>query len=263
MDTYNEIKKGILECSGRNECGLRPEYIKGEEVATNYNAFQFNYSRQDAKKSKYVIVTQNPGPLPKGSNSDGYKELLKATDDDFVQITRRGIFRWFHHRNKHFFQRFFETLRECGLIDFNGDLEHYLKHQFLSDFLVTDLVKCRARTESVAPKHIKKCAERYLCRELECFGRGKLILAISSRTWEFIFQKFAPGMCRKHPGESDKNCRNVSKVHGRLFRSDVLNAHFIPLAHFSQRLFNSYLRDSYFDYLKDGLEEFRAIRAVS
>ncbi len=245
MNTYAEILRAVSAC---HECELRQSFIKNYRGSINYHSFCLYSSHRDAEKSKYVMVMQNPGLPRKWRDSDEYVELPKAEENDFISIMQKHLIRWFK-RNKSFSWKFFPTLKEYGLIRFDS-VEEYLDEQFLSDFLVTDLVKCRAETGSIENAHIATCAELYLHRELQSYGRGKLIFAFSSRTWEFLCSRYLHGL----PNGKQK----VAKAHGELFRSDELNAYFIPLAHFSQRQFNNYLRDSYFAYLRDGLKEYAA-----
>jgi hypothetical protein len=142
-------------------------------------------------------------------------------------------------------------LKRNGLIKYD-DLDAYLKGQFFSDFLFMDLVKCRADTDEIKDVHIDTCTQNYLYNELAMYGKNKLIFAFSSRTWEQICSEFIQEL---KPQE-----RKVSNVHGRLYRSDTLPAYFIPLAHFSQRQYNNYLRNSYFDYLEEGIKKYSAIK---
>lgn len=52
----------------------------------------------------------------------------------------------------------------------------------------------------------------------------------------------------------------VPQDHGKLFKSKFAGTYFIPLSHFSQVHFNKFLRNSYFDYLSEGLSEYIKIK---
>jgi hypothetical protein len=244
MNLYDELVHKLLKCGA---CKLREN--GGDTI--DYSSFGLYYFDQDAKKSKYIMVMQNPGLPSAWQNFEECKDYSKIKEgDDFVPNMQRYLIKWLKDKNPHFYKPFFESLREYGLICYN-DLDKYLADDFFSDFLVTDLVKCRAKTENIKKDYIEKCAGDYLCKELECYAPRKLIFAFSSRTWEFLSLRF---LVEKLNGDE----RRVSNVHGMLFKSNILNAHLIPLAHFSQRQFNNYLRNSYFDYLKEGLRDYNA-----
>jgi len=252
MSVCDEVVAGVSRC---RECELRQLFTTGYKDSIKYHSFCFYYSHEDAKKSKFVIVMQNPGLPQQWRESDEYKDMSKANKNNFVAHMQTHLIDWLKV-NRRFAEGFFKALSENKLIHY-GNLEEYLEKQFLSDFLVTDLVKCRAETKTLKEEHIKTCAKFYLSKEIQSYGRGKLIFAISSRTWEFLRTKFNAKQVRpRFVGEAHDDDQTVAKAHGKLFRSEALNSYFIPLAHFSQRQFNNYLRDSYFEYLKDGLKEY-------
>ncbi|MBI4316448.1 MAG: hypothetical protein HY679_10960 [Chloroflexi bacterium] len=254
MNVCDEVVGAVSRC---RKCELRQLFTTGYKDSIKYHSFCFYYSHEDAKKSKFVMVMQNPGLPRQWRESDEYEQMSMANKNSFVGLMQKYLIQWLTD-NRRFAEGFFKALSENKLIHY-GNLEEYLEKQFLSDFLVTDLVKCRAETEKLKKEHIKTCAELYLSRELQNYGRGKLIFAISSRTWEFLGTEFNAKQVRlRFVGEAHDDDQKVAKAHGKLFRSEALNSYFIPLAHFSQRQFNNYLRDSYFEYLKDGLKEYAA-----
>jgi len=243
MITYNEITK----C---HSCNLRQSFENKYSNTNKYHSFTFYYEPKDVKKSKYIIVMQNPG-LPKNwENKPEYQELSQIKGNRFISTSKKYLIEWLKEENMNFCKSFFAVLREYGLIQFN-DFDEYLKNNFLYDFIVTDLVKCRAGTEEVDSENIKTCSNRYLFNEIEHYGKNKLVFAFSSRTWEFLYSKFIT--------EQNNQNKKVSNAHGKLFPSKIANTYFIPLAHFSQRQFNNYLRDSYFYYLKEGLKDYKKI----
>jgi hypothetical protein len=247
----DNIKVLLPKC---HECDLRGEFENGNKQHSRYCSFGLYYSDQQAQSSKFVFLTQNPGV--ESSGSAHYRELERPPDGDYIPIMQQHYVNWLTKANSAFSRGFFEALRTQNLIDDYTDLQEYCRERFFSDFLVTDLVKCRASTTRIRDDHIKKCTEVYLSEELERYGSGKLIFAFSTRTWRYLYHhpRFKPYLVDAQatsPGAKHKD--KVSKVHGMLFRSDALNAWFIPLAHFSQRQYNNYLRDSYFSYLEGGL----------
>ena len=164
MNSYDEIRTNVIKCS---RCELRQDLIKTYRDICDYSSFGFYYSsRDDAEKSKYIMIMQNPGLPDKWDSYKEYEEYSKIKDgDDFVPTMQKYLINWLEEHNKHFSEPFFNILREYHLIDYNN-IEDYLEGKFLSEFLVTDLVKCRAKTEKIGGEQITTCAEYYLFKEL-------------------------------------------------------------------------------------------------
>ena len=238
---YPKILTDILDC---NKCSLKKTFD------SEFHSVTFYYTEANAKSCRYIMILQNPGIPKNWKKRNEYKALLNTNRSKFIDISQEYLYEWLYKKNYNFSEKFFSALKRNNLINYN-DLELYLKGQFFSDFLFMDLVKCRADTAEIRDLHIDTCTENYLQKEIEVYGKNKLIFAFSSRTWEHISYKFIRGL---KPEE-----RKVSNVHGLLFRSDTLPAHFIPLAHFSQRQYNNYLRNSYFEYLDEGLKKYSAL----
>lgn len=185
MITYNEI----IKC---HSCDLRQLFAKKYRNSNKYHSFTFYYEPKDAKKSKYIIVMQNPG-LPKNwKNSEEYQALSRIEGHGFISTSKKYLIQWLRKENANFCKDFFAVLRKYGLIQFD-DFDEYLENNFLSDFIVTDLVKCRAGTEEINSENIKICSNRFLYNEIEHYGKNRLIFAFSSRTWEFLYSKFIVG----------------------------------------------------------------------
>jgi hypothetical protein len=260
----NSIVNSIFDCT---DCELRKEFHENNPSSTEFHSFCFYYTQKNAQSDfKYIIVLQNPG-LIRGDLQENpeYKALSTAQNNvDFVAIMQKFLVLWLKNQNFCFLEKFLEILEDKKLIKYDK-LEKYLdldeENNFFSDFLVTDLVKCRAETRNIRNRHINTCAERYLCKELENYAKEKLIFSFSSRTWGFICDQYNPRSLHK----SENNNHRVVNDHGFLFeiKSGNLNTHIIPLAHFSQTQFNNYLRNSYFDYLCAGLKKYRELRDSS
>ena len=191
---------------------------------------------------------QNPNE-GKGVNEEKENAPLReATENNVIDIHKEHLFVWLK-KNKSFLNKFIKKLNEYKLINYS-EKDVNFKTRLLEDFLFTDVVKCRSRTENLNDHHIKTCGTTYLKNELEKFGKNKLIFVFSSRSWEFIHENYL----NDEPSYKDNN--KISQEHGKLFFSKTMNSCFIPLAHFSQREFNNYLRNSYFDYLEEGLKNY-------
>jgi hypothetical protein len=213
-----------------------------------YHRFTFYYKQENVSKAKFLIIMQNPG-FPKNKWYDGeYDDLLRANDNNVIDLHRKWLLVWLRKINPHFFTEFIKVLRSYNLINYDLTNDDIFDNSFLSDFIFTDLVKCRSTTADIDSFSID-CFNNYLKEELEMIGKNKLIFTFSTRTWEIIYKNYI--------GEDYSNDKKVTKVHGKVFYSAKLNSHFIPLVHFSQTQFNNYLRNSYFYYFSEGIEEYK------
>jgi len=218
-----------------------------------YYPFSFYYETCKVASQRFMFIMQNPGQISGFEKSAEYKDLLNnANEDNFTEVMRKWFSIWLLGKNKNFSINFFETLRRSGLISYDS-IQDYIGHEsggFYEDFIVTDLVKCRKDTKDIANENIEICGNTYLSKEIDSHNNIELIFSFSTRTWEYL---------RKTKLKSQDNTLPVSNAHGRLYKLDNSDKYIIPLAHFSQTIFNYYLRNSYFDYLKDGLQSFTSI----
>jgi hypothetical protein len=157
MNLYEEIVANVLKC---NKCGLREKVINKYEDYKNssdYCLFHFYYSHESALKSKFIIIMQNPGLLGKNfKKNKEYKDLsMIKKGDDFVSTMNGYLREWLRGKNKHFSKTFLDTLRDCGLITKYDNIDNYWEKYFNSEFIVTDLLKCRAETEDIKEENIK------------------------------------------------------------------------------------------------------------
>jgi len=129
------------------------------------------------------------------------------------------------------------------------------------DFYFTDAVKCRAPTNKLKDEHFEKCFEKFLNEEIR-YLKPKLIFAFSSRAWNILKKKVrmkgvgeAPPIIKRGT-EGRTHEPSLVKAHGYLYMHS--RGHFIiPLAHMSRKQFAFYLRNSYFDYLENGLRVYK------
>lgn len=206
---------------------------------------------------KYIMILQNPGTGIKKNNTEYFEINNAGSDREKIEIMRKYLSKWMLSQSKPFFERFFSTLKDHKLIDFSNFKNYINSKQYLDDFYFTDAVKCRAKTEVLAKEYFENCFD-YLKYELEMINPD-LIFSFGSRTWEIVKKKLFPETIKTKP--IDKNS-GVTKAHGYLFRISIdseKQTHLMPLAHMSPRQVNNYLRDSYFDYLNEGLEVYRSL----
>ena len=244
------------------ECELRKETKDkyGEHQSENL-FYSFYYDPANTTSAKFLFIMQNPG-MTKDFSKKEATELENAGDTELLSTHQKLLCGYLKKENKIFAKCFFEMLNKHSLINFGtGIWEDYISNEFLSDFIVTDLVKCRAKTSTLDEvKNVcKVCYDTYLKGELSNQAKNKLVFCFSSRTWKTIYNDLKPKMISQSMKRFGKsiNPERVAHVHGSLFYSKKLECYLIPLAHFSQTQFNNYLRESYFEYLERGLEEYK------
>lgn len=207
------------------------------------------YHDWESESPSFGFFLQNPGTLkPRHEGRD----LLAASNPlDYVEVYQRYAAEWFVDKNEHFSGRFFPLLGDLGLIDID-DWKTYVQGKFFEDFYMTDLVKYRVTTGDIKAKHRTESYEEQLKHELEALDL-ELVFAFSSRLWKTLHEEVdLEGLTDGAP-DSD----SVSSCHGHLYRAgEPLDSFVIPLSHYSGQIFGHYLRDSYFEYLEEGLMKF-------
>jgi uracil-DNA glycosylase len=143
------------------------------------------------------------------------------------------------------------------LIYFDSFEQYVNSYKYLDDFYFTDLIKCRVETKKLDKEKdcYDRCFDSFLEFEME-YVKPKLIFAFSTRTWQTLKNRITMSIVNK---ENNDNL-TLAKVHGYLFKAIDKDCFIIPLFHMSQRSFNNLLRDSYFDYLKEGLKKFTELK---
>ena len=237
-----------VECC--KQCELRKkavDYLRKEIKLSDGAEFTL-YSLPDGKKRQpYMFIMQNPGM---GRKKDYKKEIddIKNAKGGLEKVNqfKRYLIVWLK-KNSNFMTNFLNLLKKYQLITFD-DVNAYIEDRFLKDFYVTDLVKCRADTNWLGTNRKRGeidpsvCFNKFLKEEITKV-KPKLIFLFSSRAWD-VFKKIY-----------NLSTEKLKNAHGNLFKIKD-GAYIIPLAHFSQRQFNNYLRDSYFDYLEEGIKAY-------
>lgn len=252
--SIDQIVNKIKYCN-LNDCNLRKRacVTLGTPLTAEVN-FSFYYNETDLKSAKYICIMQNPNLWNGYKGSPEFNEYLDGKAD-IIELHKKKLWEWLSTKNGTFLKKFLESISKNNI-----PISNYVSNQDLSnnnvleDFLFTDVVKCRAKTNDITP-YTHVCFKNYLEKELEYVGKGKLIFVFSSRAWNQIYDKYL-----KPNSDSDTKINfKITNSHGRLFYSSILESYFIPLAHFSRTQFNNYLRNSYFDYFEEGLAEYSKI----
>ncbi len=213
---------------------------------------------ENIKKRDFMMILQNPGSPGKKEE----KEIKNSTNDKkALDLNIKYMKEWIERKNNWFWSGnkersssgFIEILRKLL------DVEELNKQEILNYVYLTDIVKKRGETEEIdkiikekGKKERKQKAESHKLIKKEIkIVKPKLIFVIGTRAWESIKEIYG-----LEPKQSCKKEEKVTKAHGYLFK--IKNGPYvIPLAHFSGR--NNYLRESYLDYLEEGVNKYNAI----
>jgi len=239
----------VAGCS-EEKC-LRSGRLNSDGGVEKYS-FEVYYDNASVKRQKYMMILQNPGG--KSLLDFEIDEIVKSGDwSRYTEKTQGAFANWLAQSNGRFAESFFGVLKKNGLIDFESYRDYVDGRMFFDDFIVTDAVKCNADTKLVKQCHIERCGDKFLRNEMLCNPQIDLIFSFSSRTWAYIVDRFKPEIISEENGSGGCSVRNVSDVHGYLFRLNN-NKKIIPLIHFSKRATSNCLRNSYYEYLDGGLK---------
>lgn len=258
MDSLHQIFEDVKGC---NEC---------ESISMN----GFTFYDIGVKQQKIMMILQNPGFPTAGDLGTRVTEEQQKDDLPFHQRIRwhqKYFLDWLKKDNNKFSHRFVDTLIKHSIISHPYDswtqyLEENNSPNFFDDFYVTDVIRCRAQTSRLRNEYAHNCFQ-YLKREIELV-QPKLIFVFSSRSWNEFYKTFRPNLQLLCPStklmnnyiDPDRKSTIVSNIHGfcYIFKYADIKSFVIPLVHFSQRIRNNMLRDSYFDYLEEGLNCYEA-----
>jgi len=204
-------------------------------------------------KRNFMFIMETPGNKKNNGRFIDYVEngKLKYKDDfdKYVELKQKNFLIW---------------MNELGLFN-DGNIVHAINEDIISEnffdrFHVTDVRKC-------ADGITKTCFETYLKNEIEILN-PKLIFCFGGQAWNQILKKYGSSIRNLNAEKiSDKFSKfpyeitKISKVHGELFEFKINensdSVYIIPCIHFSGTARNSAPRNSYMDYFKKGLTEYR------
>jgi uracil-DNA glycosylase len=198
-----------------------------------------------------LLVIQDPGPL-----YDRHQDEVQAirdlgTDPDpleLISLHRSFAISWLVQRNADFAEKFVETCDEHGIATPEDDWRDYIEQgRFFDDFYLADVVKYRTDSHN----HNQRIASYrgYLRDEIH-YVDPELVFVFGGDAWSLLRSQMT-----LTPQETiDIDPSKVTEAHGHPFRTTTpVETTIIPLVHFSGRVYHSLLRDSYFDYLEEGL----------
>ena len=204
------------------------------------------------------MLMQNPGI---GSKLN--KEKLKDSKKQFKNYEKKFEFDTNSLNNwilsdiyYKFFETFFKLLKSKGLISFNKFDDYIKSGDLYNDVYFFDVVKCKKNTENVSKCNLTNCPNKFLYKEFNLFNKLEFIFVFGARTWDVFKKKFP----KTELVDKDLKIKSktVTQIHGYLYKSDIggRELYVIPLVHMSPRIFNNLLRNSYFDYLEEGLAKY-------
>lgn len=221
--------------------------VSSSDVNKSTYTYYHDWEREDPI---YAFIVQNPGQLQRRHEMEGIREAQSPLD--YVRTYQKYAVDWLIEKNAHFSREFFPMLDRNGLISLDdGDWNRYVREEFYDDFYLTDLVKYRVRTGDIDDEHRQAGLEEHLGPELRRLGPD-VVFAFSSRVWNTFLENLNPTPLSNGAGLDSK----VSRAHGYLYHiENPIDAYVVPLSHFSSRVYALLLRDSYFEYLADGLAD--------
>lgn len=301
MGKIKDIVKLNRQVDNCSECKLR-EYTTTwhDETFRNkdenfpkgpyFTIYNYNLMNKGRRKPKFMFIMQNPGVKENNSYKKEIKGFKELKELKYIQKMDKDFIDWLLNTNKKFTKGFIKSLckhleenalkRMKEIVEQSNGLSkekdspefNEFRDLFFKIFFVTDLVKCRAKTEWVESKleneklgkikktkcledkekvSAEKCFDLYLCNEIKKV-RPNLIFCFSTRTWEIFCKKFNLKPYGKEANKAYEVNPKITNVHGYLFEIKKPQTFVIPLAHFSK--INNSLRNSYFDYLENGLK---------
>ncbi|MBL7148924.1 MAG: hypothetical protein ISS80_02510 [Candidatus Cloacimonetes bacterium] len=234
------------------------------EVLDNQYLYKTFYFKKGTNP-KYCILMEKPGKYIRNEEEE-LKKIISNNNriESYLNFYIRYLIKWILRDNgkKPFFKPFFEKV--LPIKPNSAFNEKFLNDNILNDFYFSDIDKFR-------PEYINQYKEKKQIKKkngIESFREEIDILCNIQLIFVFGNVAFKSLMSNENINiiEDGNNIINefrnklISELHGSLYRwhfSDTRKIFIIPLIH--PRLFKVTIRDTYFDYLKKGLTEYRKI----
>jgi len=199
-----------------------------------------------------MFLIQDPGPVYDRHRQEfeAIRNLDPAADPlELVSLHRRFATSWLIQRNADFAEKFLTACARNGYADVDNDWERYVENGgFFDDFYLTDVIKYRIGDHDTP--HHRASYRGYLADELR-HVEPELLFVFGGDAWGVVRSAMDPTPLVDIDGDASK----VTDAHGYPFRvTSPAETVAVPLVHFSGRIYHSLLRDSYFDYLSEGLQ---------
>lgn len=248
---HPEIRDLVHEADARVEKTLTDWGLENVSSSVVRNLSFTYYHDWEHDDPECVLVIQDPGPL-----YDRHKDEVQAirnlgTDphpSELVSLHRRFAISWLVQRNADFAEKFVEACARHDIATPTEPWRAYIEQgRFFDDFYLADIVKYRTDSHS----HNQRLASYrgYLRDELQ-YVDPELMFVFGGDAWSLLRSQ----MDITPVDTLDIDSSKVTEAHGYPFNiTTPVETTVIPLVHFSGRVYHSLLRDSYFDYLEEGL----------
>jgi uracil-DNA glycosylase len=237
-----------------------------------YENSSFTIFVDEDKNYEFMFVLQNP--LKPKKHMKEYEDEKKKSESaptlaKRVEVHRDHMSGWFlEPANFEFMKEFLKSFKKFDLIpewNFEDDssIREYIRgkdFRFYRKFFVTDLVKYWCDPEDIKRNLEDPEYDRHITEHLKAeikLAKPQLVLAFGRLVWDQLKKEFHPEPHQRLEGIDPYRDKTVSNVHGFVFHakpSSIDQDFFIiPLVHMSNNARNRLLRDSYFEYLREGL----------
>ena len=253
-ETIEVYLQNIATCE---KCSL--SFIGKQKREKDYYYYGPNEFQQ-----KYAILLQNPGESSQSHQEVNLSKMLQNPAAKFKKDAE-NLKDWFS-ANQGFFINFFDEFSKyCAKDKYysetsNGKVEFQIETIF-KNLHIFDLVKCKTETSNITKKALEECSF-YLEDEINFLEKLELIFVVGSRAWSCFYKRFNCKILEENMYLNE--LVPVSKIHGKLLVCSWGKRTFyaIPLQHMAKQIYNNTLRNSYFDYLREGLGQFQRERLI-
>ena len=275
LNLYRNVlhKEGCDECPSKDDITFFPSLMNRAPSKQVMLIFESpggkgdkNEDDSDLKESK---LRNAKAELDRRKAIRGCKESVERARyitteqiEAVIKLSRESFhYYWMVGRQRSFFQRFFSTLAERGVIKLDiADMDFYIKEGaeargYWNDFFVVDAALCHVHSNTKG-KAVSEC-RGFLERQLRMFEdaprpsvRPKLLVvpfgvpALSSIT-QALRKRYTD------LPENEKTSLKITECHGCMVKCN--NLFILPLVHPSAHRMTF---DCYFDYLREGLRSF-------
>lgn len=211
-----------------------------------------------------AFILQNPGP-PTELDKARHESIKNESPLAQASFHSKELIGWLKSTklgNMEYFYKIFSLFYRYELINTPinnvGDYLYYVDSQnVFNDIYFTDAVKCVGKTsdmDKLGRTLFSNCISNYLTDELMLLSNLKVVFVFSTRAWNG-FKSVYKINCVQN---LDLENTTIAQAHGYVFEavisSELEKIKVIPLTHMSPTSRNNLLRNSYYDYLEEGIK---------
>lgn len=201
-----------------------------------------------------MLIFESPGyrgrlgiPQRTDLESQWSEGVAAGNIQQIIEASRNGVHHnWIAGGRHTLFKHLFEILAEGNVICIKN-MDTYLDEgQYWQDFFVTDAALCRGKRETLGDAAI--ACGWYLKRQVE-IANPRLVISFGREALKSLRKQFGdPLTCVP----DRPNLEDITDCHGYLLQYERFSV--LPLVHLSREYMT--LRQSYFDYMKEGLRAY-------